>query len=663
MSIIIHNLQKTYKQKKKPDVKALQGISFTMPEKGMVFILGKSGCGKSTLLNVLGGLDGFDGGDVVIDGKSLKNFSPKELDNYRNKNVGFVFQENNLFNEYSVESNVGLALYLQKTTSERQLNDVLKSVGLEDFSDRKCNCLSGGQKQRVAIARAIIKNPKILLCDEPTGSLDSETGADIFNLLKEISKDKLVVVVSHDGESAEKYGDRVIEMKDGKIISDSAPLLEQEASMPSEAKPEKHGMLIKQIFKLGAGFLIARPVRLAFCILICLITVTFVGVADTFASYDKSKAIVQTMDLYQTSYLSFAKKCFKYNDDVKQWSYSSMGFSMNEEDVSALQTYVDCSRLDKLYDLKMNMNIYVDSHNSILQLGKKYKTEETFGVKTYSVVDNLFIFINGFMELDEAFAEDYGYDVYGEYPKAYDEAVITENIFNAFKNYGYLEEEIDNVLNEDEYEEAVGKIQAVNSYDDIIGKTITINETSFKIVGVINTKINEDLYGGLLNGDNDDDGNFSGLYELMSYGLHNAIYLAPGYYQNVYLPAAIEKSENIYSANNIPSIITITAPAPESYSEMLSYVNLSNTILSNLPEDYDYESYFYTYTLTNDAVYVVNDIDYEMSLIKLIGFYIALGTIVISVMFLFVFQCGRSKREEARNRNIACARSFACRSV
>jgi len=202
-------------------VKALDGVSLKLPDKGMVFILGKSGSGKSTLLNVLGGLDKFDEGDIVIKGKSSKDFKQKDFDSYRNTYLGFIFQEYNLLDNFTVGQNVALAMKLQgvKPTSE-QINEILKEVDLNGLGDRKPNELSGGQKQRVAIARALIKNPQIIMADEPTGALDSKTGIQIFDTLKKLSKTKLVLIVSHDREFSERYADRIIELKDGKIISD-----------------------------------------------------------------------------------------------------------------------------------------------------------------------------------------------------------------------------------------------------------------------------------------------------------------------------------------------------------------------------------------------------------------------------------------------------------
>ncbi len=216
------NLEKTYMPKNAAPVEALKGINVQFGENGMIFILGKSGCGKSTLLNLLGGLDYPTAGEIVIEGKSSAEFTKLDYDNYRNTYVGFVFQEYNLLNEFTVRENVGLALQLQgKKPNGEQIDVMLKKVGLELDEKRRPSELSGGQKQRVSIARALIKEPKIIFADEPTGALDSKTGNEILTLLKELSRDRLVIVVSHDEEFAYRFGDRVIEMADGQIIKDT----------------------------------------------------------------------------------------------------------------------------------------------------------------------------------------------------------------------------------------------------------------------------------------------------------------------------------------------------------------------------------------------------------------------------------------------------------
>lgn len=217
----VRHLCKTYRGKKGVETKALDDVSAVFPETGLVFLLGKSGSGKSTFLNLCGGLDKPDSGEIVIMGRSSAEFSAADFDSYRNTFVGFVFQEYNILNEFSVEDNIALALELQnKKRDPQKIAEILKSVDLEEFAARKPNTLSGGQKQRVAIARALVKEPRIIFADEPTGALDSATGKQVLDTLKKLAADKLVVVVSHDREFAEQYADRIIELKDGKIISD-----------------------------------------------------------------------------------------------------------------------------------------------------------------------------------------------------------------------------------------------------------------------------------------------------------------------------------------------------------------------------------------------------------------------------------------------------------
>ena len=217
----VRNLVKTYKTKKADTVTALNNVSIDFPETGLVFLLGKSGSGKSTLLNAIGGLDTFDSGEIIIKGKSSAEFSQSDFDSYRNTFIGFIFQEYNILENFTVHKNLALALELQgKHADNAEINRLLEQVEMTQYAKRKPNQLSGGQKQRVAIARALVKNPEIIMADEPTGALDSNTGKQVMDTLKELSKTKLVIIVSHDREFAEIYGDRIIELKDGKIIHD-----------------------------------------------------------------------------------------------------------------------------------------------------------------------------------------------------------------------------------------------------------------------------------------------------------------------------------------------------------------------------------------------------------------------------------------------------------
>lgn len=214
-------------------VEALKGISLQFRESEFVSILGPSGCGKTTMLNIIGGLDKYTDGDLIINGISTKNYRDRDWDSYRNHSVGFVFQSYNLIPHQSVLQNVELALSLSgvsKNERRKRAKEALEAVGLGDQLKKKPAEMSGGQMQRVAIARALVNNPDIILADEPTGALDTQTSVQVMNILKEVAKDRLVIMVTHNPDLANEYSTRIIRMLDGEIKDDSAPLSEEEAS-------------------------------------------------------------------------------------------------------------------------------------------------------------------------------------------------------------------------------------------------------------------------------------------------------------------------------------------------------------------------------------------------------------------------------------------------
>ena len=275
----VQNICKTYQTQTGEQVQALKGVSFDLPSTGVVAILGKSGSGKSTLLNILSGLDRFDSGDIECFGKNMKDFSHKELDYYRNSCVGFVFQEYHLIPELDVGDNIALALQLQgQAGAKEKIRAVLKQVDLEGYEKRNIEELSGGQKQRVAIARALVKNPKIIFADEPTGALDSHTGESILQILKEVSQEKLVILVTHDREFAEKYGDRVIELADGLVIRDSGASYHS-TEAEKEMKLRKSRMPIKSALKIGCSNFKYHPIRLISTVVLSVIAFLILGVS------------------------------------------------------------------------------------------------------------------------------------------------------------------------------------------------------------------------------------------------------------------------------------------------------------------------------------------------------------------------------------------------
>ena len=229
--LILNNLVKDYVIKDNKPVRALKSVSLEFSDTGFVSILGPSGCGKTTLLNIIGGLDKYTSGDVIINGQSTKNYSDQDWDAYRNREIGIVFQSYNLIPHLSVKENVELAMTLSgKGIKERsdKATAALESVGLKEQITKKPNQLSGGQMQRVALARALVNQPNIILADEPTGALDSVTSVQVMDILKEISKKKLVIIVTHNEELALKYSDRIIRLKDGEVVKDSQMELSDE---------------------------------------------------------------------------------------------------------------------------------------------------------------------------------------------------------------------------------------------------------------------------------------------------------------------------------------------------------------------------------------------------------------------------------------------------
>lgn len=235
-------------------VKALKGISLDFRKSEFVSILGQSGCGKTTLLNIIGGLDHYTSGDLIINNKSTKDFNDYDWDTYRNHSIGFIFQSYNLIMHLTVAENVELALSLAGISKEERRKravEALTTVGLKDQINKKPNQLSGGQMQRVAIARSLVNNPDILLADEPTGALDSETSEQVMKLLKDISKDRLIIMVTHNGELAEKYSTRIIRLLDGKVVGDTKPYNHQkERKTKTNELPEEKQELLNKLTAL-----------------------------------------------------------------------------------------------------------------------------------------------------------------------------------------------------------------------------------------------------------------------------------------------------------------------------------------------------------------------------------------------------------------------------
>ena len=276
------------------EVEVLKKVNISFRESEFVSILGASGSGKTTLLNIIGGLDKYSSGDMLLMGRSTKEFTDRDWDSYRNGTIGFVFQSYNLIGHLSVIENVKLALSISGESNKEndiKAKKVLEDVGLGDHLYKKPNQLSGGQMQRVAIARALVTNPKVILADEPTGALDSKTSVQIMELIKEISKEKLVIMVTHNPELARKYSDRIVSVKDGEIIEDTKPYIEQEGNNGYELK--KTAMAFSSAIKSSFKNLLTKKFRSLMTVVASSIGIISIGLVLAISSgMDK---YIQTM--------------------------------------------------------------------------------------------------------------------------------------------------------------------------------------------------------------------------------------------------------------------------------------------------------------------------------------------------------------------------------
>ncbi len=312
--LVLKNITKIYSRKQSSnDVVALDNVSLVLPEKGFVAILGASGSGKTTLLNIIGGLDQPTSGNMIVDGLSTSVFTNKDWDSYRNQKIGFVLQNCYLLPHLSVRDNVAVKLQinrLKKNKIDELVKSAIEEVGLSDKMNDKPKTLSGGQKQRVAIARAIVGNPTVILADEPTGALDSHTGTAIMELLKKLSKDHLVVMVTHNNNYASKYADRIIELQDGKIINDSNPI---EEAKVKEVKPlEKVAIPTKTSFKWGLKNLIVKKYSTLSIVIAASLGLAGVGIILSISSGVK--------DAFKEAEASAFSK---YPVTISSYSYSS----------------------------------------------------------------------------------------------------------------------------------------------------------------------------------------------------------------------------------------------------------------------------------------------------------------------------------------------------
>lgn len=511
-------------------VHALRDVSLSFREHEFVSILGQSGCGKTTFLNIIGGLDHYTSGDLIINGKSTKDYSDKDWDTYRNHQVGFVFQSYNLIMHQSVLSNVELALTLTGVNKEERRKraiEALNKVGLSDQIHKKPTQMSGGQMQRVAIARAIVNNPDIILADEPTGALDSATSVQIMEILKEISKDKLVIMVTHNPSLAKEYSSRIIRLKDGTLVSDSNPFNDQEMNVDTSVL-KRPGMSLKMACSLSLNNLMTKKARTfltSFAGSIGIIGIALImslsnGMQsyidqmenDTMASYPiEIQSSSSDMSTLMTTMMGMKKKTEEHKDskiysrpyveDVLESLSSS-----KKNNLTAFKSYIESSKGKEFrktakaieYDYNLNLQVYNENTDSGLVQVSPNGLLDKLGMSDMMSLQSQFMDSSSmtndqvWLSLPESkkLRDDEYQLVEGKWPTNYNEVVLEVDENNEITDYALYSL---GLLDQDELVKNYQKI--LNGETDKISKT---NLESYSVDDILNLKfrlvLNSDLY-------------------------------------------------------------------------------------------------------------------------------------------------------------------------
>ncbi len=473
----LKNIIKNYKMGD-TEVHALKGVSIDFRENEFVSILGQSGCGKTTMLNIIGGLDRYTDGDLIIDGVSTKKYKDRDWDTYRNHKIGFVFQSYNLIPHQTVLSNVELALTLSgvsKSERRKRAIEVLEKVGLGDQLKKKPNQMSGGQMQRVAIARALINDPDILLADEPTGALDSETSVQIMEILREISKDKLIIMVTHNPELAEQYSNRIIRLVDGKITGDSNPYTSDVPLKNAPEKVRKTSMSFFTAMSLSLNNLMTkkgRTILTAFAGSIGIIGIALIlslssGVqdyidgiqSDTLASYpliidnsttDMTSFMSASVTAQQESHSQEREPDTVYTNNRLGDMFTMMYQETNRNDLKSFKEFLEssdeirenCTNIE--YSYGITLQVFADDTEEIRQVNPSNVLDEIgFGAMTgmmglaSQMSSSSAGSTNIFEELTESkemFNSKYELAA-GKLPEKYDEAVLIIDKYNEITDY------------------------------------------------------------------------------------------------------------------------------------------------------------------------------------------------------------------------------------
>lgn len=510
----IKNINKSYKVGEHKQ-KVLKDVSIKFRENEFVSILGQSGSGKTTLLNLIGGLDRYDTGDIIINGKSTKHFKDKDWDAYRNNSIGFIFQSYNLINHISILDNVEMGMTLsgvsKKIRKERAI-EVLKKVGLGDHINKKPNQLSGGQMQRVAIARALANDPDIILADEPTGALDSKTSKSIMNLIKEISKDKLVIMVTHNEEIALEYSSRIIKLNDGVIIEDSKPV--KEVDSENNYKLKKTSMSFITALNLSLRNIITKKGRTLLTAFASSIGIIGIALILSLSNgFDKQIEKFENDTL--TNYpITISKGTMENTDEAMSLFTSSNGKYSDEKYI--YKQKIDLEKMTHINNIDEDYLNYLDSIDKNLIDGISYTRLSVMGINLLVKGKNTKMVsfgtsLNSVMTIPKSFDEENNYLknnydlLYGKFPKEATDVLLVISSDNEVS-----EKVLENLgldVNQDKF-----------SFEDVLNKELVyvINDNLYNKIkaGNKNIYIAKNNYDKLYDMDGNIKLNISGIVRL-----------------------------------------------------------------------------------------------------------------------------------------------------
>ncbi len=507
--LIIKGLTKEYLSKRKHKKIALTGINLTFPNKGLIIINGQTGCGKTTLLNMIGKLDVPTSGEIIYNNTSILEYTKKETEAYLNSEIGFVFQEYNLINDLRVIDNLRMVYELSgKEIDEEKIDTLLEYFKITETKNKLCDELSGGERQRVALIRALLKDAKIILADEPTGAVDKKTGELIINYLKEISKERLVIVVTHNEEYGPKYADQIIKMEDGMVVYNNK-IGETKEEVTENKLTEVKNLKFLTMIKLAYHYLKTNLKYLLALLIVTVISFSFIGLLLSFTTINEDQMIARYIQENKINYLN-----------VTDYALAK---AISEPDVTD-SNYLDYQQVDHYLQKNKISSYPYYNYNEHLD---NISFESNFQKENMETDSNT----SGFVTLDEKEIKEFKCKILaGTLPKKENEIAISTYFYEQFVINGY-------------YNYLTGIKKSITTYEDLIGLEVNLFSKSLIITGIIDCGF--DLNQFTEEYKEDDSNRYLGYYLHLErkHGLITKLFVHPSFIEKTILPIVNSKEK------------------------------------------------------------------------------------------------------------------------